>query len=90
MRECPAEFDYRMSTFDMLVKMQHYELPTRLLDITENPLVALYFASLEPLNKGHDGHILVYFVHKDDIVNFNSLEVGAISSISFLPYTVLY
>lgn len=89
MRECPAEFDFRMSTFDMLVKMQHYELPTRLLDITENPLVALYFASLEPQTKGHDGQILVYFVHKDDLANFNTLEVGVISSISFLHYSVL-
>ena len=89
LRECPTEFGNRMTAFDMLVKMQHYELPTRLLDITENPLVALYFAALEPANKNNNGSILIYFIHKDDFVYFNSLEVGLLSAISFLPNELL-
>lgn len=33
-----------LADFDILAKMQHYGLPTRLLDFSINPLVALYFA----------------------------------------------
>ena len=40
----PQSFSDCKSALDYLVQMQHYELPTRLLDVTTNPLVALYFA----------------------------------------------
>jgi len=38
---CPNDFAAMTSTFQTLVKMQHYALPTRLLDLTTNPLIAL-------------------------------------------------
>lgn len=41
---CPREFENCRTHLEKLVKMQHYGLPTRLLDITRNLLVALFFA----------------------------------------------
>ncbi len=42
--ECAEYFSPHDSLFDKLVKMQHYDYPTRLLDVSYNALVGLYFA----------------------------------------------
>jgi hypothetical protein len=44
-RQNPIEFRDCTSDFEILTKLQHYGLGTRLLDVTLNPLVALYFAT---------------------------------------------
>ena len=46
----PEEF-VGLSNLDILCKMRHYEMTTRLLDVTSNPLVALYFAVSNLENK---------------------------------------
>lgn len=58
--QCPEDFKDCQYTFEYLVKMQHYGLPTRLLDITSNALVALYFAccSLNDFMRDGKGNIV--------------------------------
>lgn len=57
-RRCPNEFE-GLSAFEKLVKMQHYGAPTRLLDFTGNPLIALYFACDDNTQKEEDGEVLL-------------------------------
>ena len=78
----PADFKGCTSTFEKLVKMQHYSLPTRLLDITTNPLVALYFACE---NDTVDGKLFRFEVQTSDIKYFDSDAVSVVANISKRP-----
>ncbi|MEI7107976.1 FRG domain-containing protein [Pectobacterium versatile] len=42
---------YNLNDIDMMMVSQHYGLPTRLIDWSLNPLIALYFATEESLDK---------------------------------------
>lgn len=82
---CPNDFSDQQSTFQTLVKMQHYSLPTRLLDLTANPLVALFFACASGANPQESGEVLVFKIPKREIKYFDSDTVSVISNISRRP-----
>lgn len=80
----PNDFINEHTTLEKLVKMQHYGLPTRLLDVTKNPLVALYFATKELPKK--DGEVFVFKVPKKDVKFYDSDTVSVLANIAKRPY----
>lgn len=55
---CPSEFTG--NRFNDLVKMQHFGMPTRLMDTTTNPLVALYFSCASANEAESDGAVYIF------------------------------
>lgn len=79
---CIKDFTDENSDFENLVKMQHYEFPTRLLDLTMNSLVALFFAVRKSdLEDATDGEVFIFELNKEDIHNYNGKVVKRLSRI---------
>ena len=78
----PRDFAEDIGVFEKLVRMQHYGLPTRLLDVTYNPLVAVYFAC-EHQSK-FDAEVIAMRVDANHFKYFDSDTVRCISNLSNL------
>ncbi|MES2175447.1 MAG: FRG domain-containing protein [Pseudomonadota bacterium] len=90
----PDQFASDTSALEMLVRMQHYSLPTRLLDATWNPLVSLYFA-VQPkkvrvlrtgtkirVSREADGEVVRFIVDKKLVRYFDSDTVSCIANLA--------
>lgn len=78
------EFQSDQYCFDRLVRMQHYSLPTRLLDISSNPLMALFFACTSESKT--DGEVIIFHVASDNLKYYDSDTVSCLSNLCNLTY----
>ena len=93
-RECERRLSHEFvsckSTFEKLVLMQHYGIPTRVLDISVDSLQALFFALYHDPKYSYDDKkdsvVLVYEVPKESIRSWHSDVVSVISNIAVYHY----
>ena len=64
----PNVFHNDLSPIELLALLQHHGIPTRLLDVTENALVALYFACCNEHDK--DGEVIVFKHRIKHVTNY--------------------
>jgi hypothetical protein len=80
----PNEFASDETMFDKLVRMQHFGLPTRLLDVSLNALVALYFAT-DPGpdgGKSSDGMVTAFAIPPKRVKYFDSDSVSCLANLA--------
>ena len=76
---CPDAFR-TLDNLGRLAYMQHYGCPTRLLDITTNPLVALYFACAG--NDEKNGSVYIFAIDSNDVLYANSDRIHMLSKLA--------
>lgn len=70
-----SDFENLTTPLEKLSKLQHYDFPTRLVDLTVDPLIALYFA-VENVDDASHGNVYIYSVEG---VPFDSKEAKLLS-----------
>lgn len=79
---CPDDFSPSDTLFEKLVKLQHYGYRTRLLDLTANALVALYFACWDSRHYDKDGELIVLDIPNEQVKYSDSDTVAILAALS--------
>jgi len=79
---CPDDFLPSDTLFEKLVKLQHYGYSTRLLDLTTNALVALYFSAWNKDHHDKNGELIILDIPDEKIKYWSSDAVTILSAIS--------
>lgn len=103
-----SDLEVRLGDMDLLreplptrlARFQHYQAPTRFLDITSNPLIALFFAveaksnndNNDKSDKNEKGFRQVYFyaINEDDIKYQDGHTVGMESAVNRMDQKIVY
>jgi hypothetical protein len=87
----PDEMLKQQTTVEKLILMQHVGFPTRLLDISKNPLISLFFSCYAEYNSDpsfdNDGIVYVFLVPDREIRYCDSNTVSITANLAKCPYT---
>ena len=78
----PHDFRDDRGTFERLSRMQHYGLPTRLLDTSTNPLIALYFACCT--RPDIVGEVIRFTIPNEKVKYYDSDTVTCLANLALL------